>query len=296
MPPARGEDPLRWRVPAQDRAPPAPPSRGSSDQAIAAWVKRWAEPPSLSDGRLRAINLSSTSLSDAQLAYLESAQLAETRSSGDAGLRPRSGPVQRLTGLRELNLSNTTVSDTGLPKLAALTTRRLSSSAGTLVEGPGLSQLGRPDRAARTRPVRLPSGDRGLSEIGSPCTGLRRLRLVISISATPVWRTLPNSATSKTWTSAAPKSRDEGLKQIAALTSLRELYLNYTGYHQTTGLPRLNHCSSWNASSCSAPAPTTQVSPPLAGTEKSADRQARLHDRSMTQARLSEGHFPKLRS
>ena len=52
-----------------------------------------------------------------------------------------SSSLERLTGLKELNLSNTTVSDAGLAKLAGLSQLQILRIAGTLVEGRGLGQL-----------------------------------------------------------------------------------------------------------------------------------------------------------
>lgn len=66
-------------------------------------------------GHVVAINLSSTSISDAQLASLANLKSLERLDLGvtqvsDLGL----SSIEGLTGLKELNLSNTTVSDAGL--------------------------------------------------------------------------------------------------------------------------------------------------------------------------------------
>jgi Leucine-rich repeat (LRR) protein len=106
----------------------------SSPKAIATWVRLMGGSADLVNGHLTSINLAATSLSDAQLAFLENLpglqklELQVTQVS-DLGLNS----IQRLTGLRELDLSNTTVSSTGLSKLAALSrleTLKASRDAG----------------------------------------------------------------------------------------------------------------------------------------------------------------------
>src|SRR5205823_808951 len=109
----------------------------NTDRAISAWVKAMGGVTTFAGEKLQAIDLSSTSVSDAQLSYLsglaglENLNLEVTQ-VGDLGLAALEG----LTGLKELNLSNTTVSDAGLAKLAALTQLQSLKLAGTLVEGP----------------------------------------------------------------------------------------------------------------------------------------------------------------
>ncbi len=122
------------KTPREGAAKPA----DSSPQAIAKWVRLMGGSADLVDGQLTSVNLASTSLSDAQLAFLENLHdlqkldIQVTQVS-DLGLNS----VQRLTGLRELNLSNTTVSSTGLAKLAALSHLETLNVAGTLVDGTG---------------------------------------------------------------------------------------------------------------------------------------------------------------
>ena len=115
-----------------------------TDQAIGAWVKAMGGTADFAGAQLKAVDLSSTSISDAQLSFLskltglEKLNLEVTQ-IGDLGLASLTG----LTGLRELNISNTTVSDTGLAKLSGLTQLQSLKLAGTLVEGRGLAALSR---------------------------------------------------------------------------------------------------------------------------------------------------------
>src|SRR6185437_9564747 len=87
----------------------------SSPQAIAKWIRLMGGSADMVDGRLTAVSLASTSLSDAQLAFLadlpdvQKLDLHVTQVS-DLGL----ASIQRLNSLRELNLANTTVSSTGI--------------------------------------------------------------------------------------------------------------------------------------------------------------------------------------
>lgn len=86
--------------------------------------------------RLRSIDLATTPVSDAQLAFLakvpelEQLNLQATQ-IGDLGLQS----LETLPRLRVLDVSNTTVSDAGLARIAKIKTLESVRIAGTLVEG-----------------------------------------------------------------------------------------------------------------------------------------------------------------
>src|SRR6185295_13580343 len=111
-------------------------------KAIAAWVQAMGGVADFDTDRLTRIDLSSTSVSDAQLSHLseltslEKLNLEVTQ-IGDLGL----AALEHLTGLKELNISQTTVSDAGLSKLAGLSQLQILKLAGTLIEGRGLANL-----------------------------------------------------------------------------------------------------------------------------------------------------------
>ena len=93
-----------------------------TEPAIAAWVKALGGATESDGGRLKGIDLSYTSVSDAQLSHLSGLTGLERLSLevtqvGDLGM----AALQGLTGLKSLNLNSTTVSDAGLAKLAAMT-------------------------------------------------------------------------------------------------------------------------------------------------------------------------------
>src|SRR5205807_9494256 len=94
----------------------------NTGKAIAAWVKAMGGSAEMDGERLKAIDLSSTSVSDAQLSHLSGLTGLEKLSLevtqvGDLGI----ASLEHLTGLKELNLNQTTISDAGLAKLAGLT-------------------------------------------------------------------------------------------------------------------------------------------------------------------------------
>ena len=115
----------------------------------AAWVKALGGKADLTDGQLKAIDFSSTQVSDAQLSHLASLSALEkldlqVTQVGDLGLTS----LQKLTNLKELNLSNTSVSDAGLAKLAPLSHLRVLRLPGTLLEGRKFADIARPEGIA----------------------------------------------------------------------------------------------------------------------------------------------------
>ena len=117
------------------------PAGGQYRQAIAAWVKAMGGTADFAGGRLQG---------DRPILHLRQRRAAvvsvgagrpgKTGSGSHAGRRPRRvAALEHLTGLKELNLSQTTVSDAGLAKLAGLTQLQVLKLAGTLVEGRGLA-------------------------------------------------------------------------------------------------------------------------------------------------------------
>jgi 8-oxo-dGTP pyrophosphatase MutT (NUDIX family) len=93
-----------------------------TEAAIAEWVKAIGGKVEIAGGRVRAVDLSTTPVSDEQMAFLtqlsglERLDLQATQ-VGDLG----AAAVAGLTGLRVLDLSNTTLSDAGLAHVAKMT-------------------------------------------------------------------------------------------------------------------------------------------------------------------------------
>jgi Leucine-rich repeat (LRR) protein len=107
-----------------------------TEKAIAEWVRAIGGQAEFSGARLRAIDLSSSTISDAQLSHLSGlsgleALNLEITQIGDLGL----ASIKNLTNLKALGLSQTTVSDVGLAHLGGLTHLESLKLAGTLVEG-----------------------------------------------------------------------------------------------------------------------------------------------------------------
>ena len=124
---------------ASERALELAKPSGTTDEAIAAWVKALGGNTEMRGGHLVAVNLSSTTISDTQLQYLDDLSSLEkldlqVTQIGDLGMEP----VRKMAGLKQLNLSNTTVSDSGLAQLASLKHLQVLRLAGTLVQGSGL--------------------------------------------------------------------------------------------------------------------------------------------------------------
>ena len=177
---------------------------GTSEKAVAEWIKALGGKAEFKDGKLRSISLASRRVSDSQLDYLrglrnlETLDLAATE-TGDLGL----SAVKSLTGLRELILSNTSVSDSGLANLSGLAKLQTLRLDGTLVRGPGLAHLKGLTSLIELDLTSSPVTDEGLKQIGE-MRSLERLRLSYS------------------------DITDEGLAPIEKLAQLKVLELNGT--------------------------------------------------------------------
>ena len=203
---------------------------GNTAQAIAEWVHALGGTAALTAGRLQAVDLSSTSVSDAQLSYLsglaglEKLNLDATQ-IGDLGL----ASIEHLNGLRELNLSNTTVSDAGLSKLAGLTQLKSLKIAGTLVEGRGLGFLSRLTRLHELDLANSRVNDEALPYVAK-VSSLERLVLSHTDVTDNGMKQLTGLAELQVLDLAGSDIGDAGLEHIAALTNLRELNLNYARF------------------------------------------------------------------
>src|ERR1035438_9417104 len=140
---------------------------GTSEKAVAEWIKALGGKAEFKDGELRSVSFASTRVGDAQLDYLSGLSTLETldleaTETGDLGLRA----VKSLTGLKELILSNTSVSDSGLANLSGLGKLQTLRLEGTLVQGPGLAHLKALTSLIELDLTSSPVTDEGLRHIG----------------------------------------------------------------------------------------------------------------------------------
>src|SRR5262249_24991441 len=104
-------------LPATSAKPQHP--RGTGQKALAGWITSLGGEAGFAGGKLKSVSLSTAPIGDAQLAALapatgiEKLSLEATETS-DLGLQHLRG----LKKLRELDLSNTVVTDAGLVRLA----------------------------------------------------------------------------------------------------------------------------------------------------------------------------------
>ena len=203
----------------------------NTDQAIGAWVKAMGGTADFAGARLKAVDLSSTSISDAQLSFL----------SG-------------LTGLEKLNLEVTQIGDLGLASLAGLTGLQRAESQQHDGFGHRSREAGRIDATSEPQACRNPGGGAGarfpeprhrtcgswtsparawmtkrLSHVGK-MAALERLRLNYTDVADNGMKRSQARQSCRCWTSPGTDVADAGLAQIAALTNLRELYLNHARF------------------------------------------------------------------
>ena len=205
-----------------------------TEEGVAAWVKAIGGKASLEDGHLRVVDLATTPVSDAQLAFLsklsrlEELHLQATQ-VGDLSIQALAG----LPRLRLLDLSNSTVSDAGLATLAKLGSLEVLRLAGTLVEGQ-VEGLGLDQLAALPNLRELDLGatrldDRALPGVGK-LTGLTRLRLSYTEISDGGLQHIAGLQKLESLQLAGTDIGDAALVHIGKFTHLRELNLNQTRF------------------------------------------------------------------
>ena len=207
-------------------AAPAP-AAGAPESAIAKWIRDslHGRAETRADGRVRAVSLARTGVTDSQLAVvarlgsLEELDLEATE-IGDLGV----AALARCGSLKRLKLDSTTVSDRGLTHLAGLRQLESLSLAGTLI---------------RTL-APLPSSLREL-DVSSTNAGLDAMRQIAAlrglVRVNLAYTDLSNSASQDLLGELSPSLRvldltgadieDRGIAAIAKLTGLEELLVNH---------------------------------------------------------------------
>src|SRR5688500_2737788 len=115
---------------------------GKGEAAIGKWLSSIGGSVNMRGGHAVAVGLTSTSITDREMAllkelpYLEELSLRDTEVS-DLGLAHVAG----LKTLKNLDLSSTSIADSGLSHLKSLTKLESLDLGHTLVEGPGLAAL-----------------------------------------------------------------------------------------------------------------------------------------------------------
>ncbi len=231
----------RVRVEFQDAAPQtADPALRSAkpttmtDAAIAGWIEKMGGRSSLEAGKIRSVDLSRTSVSDAQLAYLSGLTAVtrlrlNTTEVGDGGMVH----VGKIKTLVDLDLGHSMVSDTGMAALNGLTGLQRLTLNHTLSKGnlPMTMPLEELEISNTT------FDDQSAAALAKMPT-LRSLRLAYTDVTADGLKAL----------SALPLRKldilsndigDEAMVHIGKMTTLEELYLSYCR-HTNKGLADLS--------------------------------------------------------
>ena len=190
---------------------------------VAEWIRKLGGTISV-DGS--TISLRGTAVNDQSLAALgalggvvRKLDLSGT-GIGDGGV----GALAKLTGLEELDLAATTITDRGLASLKALRLRRLVLD-NTYVEGSGLAAS---EALEELDLLGAPVSEAGLRAIVRAAPGLRRLHLGETDVTDASLEALASLRKLIHLDLAATDIGDEGLKHLGKLTSLRFLRVRET--------------------------------------------------------------------
>ncbi len=196
-----------------------------TEQAIAQWVTALGGKPTVREGAVRAVDLSRTPVSDAQIAHLAGLRSLEELSlesteTGDSA----AAAIARLGSLRRLNLRHTTVSDKGLREFAAgLTKLEELRVDHTLVEGSGFGALPTSLRVLSASNLEL----RDESAQALVKLPLRSMNVSYTDLTDNGFVQLAGIATLESLDATATEVGDKGVRALAALPALRELRISY---------------------------------------------------------------------
>ncbi len=244
------------------------PAAGAPESAIAKWIRDslHGRAEVREDGRVRAVSLARTGVTDSQLAVvarlgsLEALDLEATE-IGDLGL----GALARCSTLKRLKLDSTTVSDRGLVHLSGLRQLESLSLAGTLV------------RTLAPLPANLKELD--LSSTNAGLDAMRQVAALRSLTRVDLAYTdLSNPASQDLLGELAPTLRvldltgadieDRGIAAIAKLKGLEELLVNHgrfteKGFASLASLVNLRRFEAVRTRITAASAATLQAWPKL---------------------------------
>ena len=229
---------------SRDRAVDLAAIRGKGEDAIANWLQSVGGRLRRRDGRVAAVALDSTSITDREVAVLQELRSLEELSLRDTEISDLAAAHLMTIGtLRRLDVSHTLLDDAALDKLGALTGLRSLDVAHTLVEGPGLKALAGLNALAEINLGNTPLGDEGLGHVAR-LTGLKKLTLSYTDVSDDGLAQLASLTGLVYLDVSGADIGDKGLAAIAKMTALEDLRLNFgrftdAGLQAIASLPAL---------------------------------------------------------
>ena len=200
------------------------------EPAIAEWLRAIGGKVQMADGRITAVSLNGTSITDQEFVVLTKLpQLKELRLQHTEISTIGLEQLAAVRSLERLDLGHTLLGDNALPMLASLTNLRVLDLPSTLVEGTGLAAL---KALPNLREIDLgdaPIGNEGMAQLAQ-LTGLESLNLRhtdVTDAGMAHFAALTNL---KRLDLTSADITEKGLAGLATLTRLEDLDLSFTRF------------------------------------------------------------------
>jgi N-acyl-D-amino-acid deacylase len=207
-------------VVASTKASQAPKS--TAPEAIAQWIRELGGKAEITQGKLISVDLSGSSVTDAQLVHLRA-----------------------LENVATLRLASTEVGDAAIPVIASMPSLRSLDLGYSLVTPKGVAQLAKLPQLERLGLAGLGVDDATLALLGT-MKNLRGLNLSYTEFTDAGLKHLAGLTQLESLDLTSTDLGDEGMEAVGKLTSLRELMISYgrftdTGLAQVANLKALVH-------------------------------------------------------
>jgi Leucine-rich repeat (LRR) protein len=203
---------------------------GKGEASIGKWLSSLGGTVRMRDGHAVAVGLSSTSITDRELAILRELPLLEELSLRDTEVGDLGAThLATLRALKKLDLSFTSVSDSALGHLKPLTGLQSLDLSHTLVEGPGLAALASMKDLRELNLASARIGDSAMTHLRA-LVGLEKLSLSYTDVTDPGLEPVSGLANLIELDLAGADVRDAGLAHISGLTKLEDVNLSFTRF------------------------------------------------------------------
>ena len=200
------------------------------DTAIAEWLRAIGGKVQMSDGKITAVSLNGTSITDKEFVVLT--KLPQLRDLSLQHTEISTLGLEQLAAVRSierLDLGHTLLGDSALPMLASLTSLRVLDLPSTLIDGTGLAALKALPNLREIDLGNAPIGDEGMAQLAQ-LTNLEAINLRhtdITDAGMAHFAALKNL---KRLDITSLDITEKGLQELAPLARLEDLDLSFTRF------------------------------------------------------------------